>query len=72
MKQPTIDLVNGNKNFGFKNVSQLQWDKFGNLWYIVVDIYGDGSNELEMYQTAEDKELYKNIHGNLIGKIKFD
>ena len=72
MKQPKVHItdING-KDFGIKNVTELNWDNYGYLHSITVDFMGDGTDLMVMLDYKET-EIYTNLHGNLKGELIYD
>ena len=70
MKQPTIRIkdVNG-KDYGIKNVTQLNWSRRGNISSIVVDFMGDGRDLMFMMDYDSDG-IFRNQFNNLEGKLE--
>lgn len=69
MKRPKIHIVNiHGVDWGIKDVTQLNWDQYGNIDMLYVDFMGNYSDLMLMrYDPAI--ECFVNTHGNLRGNL---
>jgi hypothetical protein len=67
MKQLQIHITDENKDWGIKNIMQINWNHEGKIHSILVNFYD--SNDLMIMFDYNNDNNFINTFGNLKGKI---